>query len=325
MSNKIRTKYHFNSSTLLWEKVGKDRRELLQNLTWPAVFGLVLGIGAFFLLAMLVPSPKEKQLQAKYDATMAEYKLLSKQMDGMQEVLGDLEQRDNNLYRALLQAEPIPTASRLRGTLDVNYYDSLAVRTGSQLVADIASKADQLEKALYIQTKSYDEILALARESEIKMQNLPAIQPVLNKDLTRIASGYGWRVDPVYNTRRFHEGMDFTAPTGTDVYATGNGVVTFSGWRQGFGNVVIVDHGFNYETYYAHLSKSLVREGQQVKRGDIIALVGNTGKSTGPHLHYEVHYKGAPVDPRNFYFMDLSPEDYDRMVQLANNAGNMLD
>ena len=319
------TKYHFNPSTLLWERVGEDKKELLQKLTWPAVFGLVLGIGTFFLLAMFVPSPKEKQLQAKYEATLSEYKLLSKQMDGMQEVMNDLEQRDNNLYRALLQAEPIPTASRLRGSMDVNYYDSLAVQTGSQLVADIASKADQLEKALYVQTKSYDEILALAKESEVKMQNLPAIQPVLNKDLTRIASGYGWRVDPVYNTRRFHEGMDFTAPTGTDVYATGNGTVTFSGWRQGFGNVIIINHGFNYETYYAHLFKSLVREGQQVKRGDIIALVGNTGKSTGPHLHYDVHYKGAPVDPRNCYFMDLSPEDYDRMVQLANNAGNMLD
>ncbi|MBO4621370.1 MAG: M23 family metallopeptidase [Paludibacteraceae bacterium] len=325
MNSQKSAKYHFNPSTLSWEKVVTGRRELLQKITWPAIFGLVLGVGTFFLFAMFVPSPKEKQLQAKYDAAITEYMLLSKQMDGMQEVMNDLEQRDNNLYRALLQAEPIPTASRLRGSMDVNYYDSVAVQTGSQLIADIAGKADQLEKALYVQTKSYDEILALAKESEVKMQNLPAIQPVLNKDLTRIASGYGWRVDPVYNTRRFHEGMDFTAPTGTDVYATGNGTVTFSGWRQGFGNVVIIDHGFNYETYYAHLSKSLVREGQRVIRGDIIALVGNTGKSTGPHLHYEVHFKGAPVDPRNFYFMDLSPEDYDRMVQLANNAGNMLD
>ena len=325
MNSQKSAKYHFNPSTLSWEKVVTGRRELLQKITWPAIFGLVLGVGTFFLFALFVPSPKEKQLQAKYDAAITEYKLLSKQMDGMQEVMNDLEQRDNNLYRALLQAEPIPTASRLRGSMDVNYYDSVAVQTGSQLIADIAGKADQLEKALYVQTKSYDEILALAKESEVKMQNLPAIQPVLNKNLTRIASGYGWRVDPVYNTRRFHEGMDFTAPTGTDVYATGNGTVTFSGWRQGFGNVVIIDHGFNYETYYAHLSKSLVREGQRVIRGDIIALVGNTGKSTGPHLHYEVHFKGAPVDPRNFYFMDLSPEDYDRMVQLANNAGNMLD
>ena len=302
-----------------------NRKEIVRKITWPFVGGLVVAIAAFILFALFVPSPKEKQLQAKYDAALTEYELLSKQMDGMQEVLNDLEQRDANLYRALLEAEPIPTASRLRGSMDAYYYDSLATRTGSGLVADMALKADQLEKSLYIQTKSYDEILELAKETEVKMQNLPAIQPVLNKDLTRVASGYGWRVDPVYHTKRFHEGMDFTAPTGTDVYATGNGTVTFSGWRQGFGNLVIVDHGFNYETYYAHLSKSLVHAGQRVTRGDIIALVGNTGKSTGPHLHYEVHYKGSPVDPRNFYFLDLSPEDYDRMVQLANNAGNMLD
>ena len=302
-----------------------NRKEILRKITWPFVGGLMVAIAAFIVMALFVPSPKEKQLQAKYDAALTECELMSKQMDGMQEVLNDLEQRDANLYRALLEAEPIPTASRLRGSMDAYYYDSLATRTGSQLVADMARKADQLEKSLYIQTKSYDEILELAKETEVKMQNLPAIQPVLNKDLTRVASGYGWRVDPVYHTKRFHEGMDFTANTGTDVYATGNGTVSFSGWRQGFGNCVIINHGFNYESLYAHLVKSLVREGQQVKRGDIIALVGSTGKSTGPHLHYEVHYKGVPVDPRNFYFLDLSPEDYDRMVQMANNAGNMLD
>ena len=303
----------------------KNRKEIVRKITWPFVGGLMVAVAAFIVMALFVPSPKEKQLQVKYDAALTEYELLSKQMDGMQEVLNDLEQRDANLYRALLEAEPIPTASRLRGSMDAYYYDSLATRTGSQLVADMARKADQLEKSLYIQTKSYDEILELAKETEVKMQNLPAIQPVLNKDLTRVASGYGWRVDPVYHTKRFHEGMDFTANTGTDVYATGNGTVSFSGWRQGFGNCVIINHGFNYESLYAHLVKSLVHEGQQVKRGDIIALVGSTGKSTGPHLHYEVHYKGVPVDPRNFYFLDLSPEDYDRMVQMANNAGNMLD
>jgi len=157
------------------------------------------------------------------------------------------------------------------------------------------------------------------------MENIPAIQPVLNKDLKRMASGYGWRVDPVYHVRRFHEGMDFTAPVGTDIFATGNGIVTYAGWRQGYGETIEIDHGFNYATRYAHCSKLLVRVGQKVKRGDVIALVGNTGKSTGPHLHYEVHYLGRPIDPRNYYFYDLSPEDYDKMVQISSNMGNMLD
>ncbi len=157
------------------------------------------------------------------------------------------------------------------------------------------------------------------------MENLPAIQPVLNKDLKRMASGYGWRIDPVYHIRRFHEGMDFTAPVGTDIYATGNGTVVYSGWRQGYGETVEIDHGMGYATRYAHCSKRLVRVGQKVKRGDVIAKVGNTGKSTGPHLHYEVHSQGRPVDPRNFYFYDLSPEEYDEMVRLSSNMGNMMD
>ena len=140
-----------------------------------------------------------------------------------------------------------------------------------------------------------------------------------------MASGYGWRIDPVYHIRRFHEGMDFTAPIGTDIYATGNGTVVYSGWKQGYGETVEVDHGFGYATRYAHCSKRIARVGQKVKRGDVIAKVGNTGKSTGPHLHYEVHYQGRPIDPRNYYFYDLSPEDYDKMVQLSDNMGNMMD
>jgi murein DD-endopeptidase MepM/ murein hydrolase activator NlpD len=165
----------------------------------------------------------------------------------------------------------------------------------------------------------------MAKTQEIRMENIPAIQPVMNKDLTRVASGYGVRIDPVYHVRRMHTGMDFTAPIGTDIYATGNGTVTFVGWKQGYGNTVVIDHGFGYSTLYAHLYKSLVRVGHKVKRGDVIALVGNSGKSTGPHLHYEVRLQNHPIDPRNFYFYDLSPEDYDRMIQLSNNFGEMLD
>jgi murein DD-endopeptidase MepM/ murein hydrolase activator NlpD len=147
----------------------------------------------------------------------------------------------------------------------------------------------------------------------------------MNKDLKRVASGYGMRIDPVYHVRKFHQGMDFTAPTGTEIFATGNARVEFTGWKQGYGNTVILDHGYGYKTLYAHLYKSLVRKGQKVRRSDIIALVGNTGKSTGPHLHYEVRLNGKPVDPRNYYFYDLSPEEYDQMIQLSNNFGQMLD
>ena len=255
----------------------------------------------------------------------AQLEVMERQVDQMQVVMADLTQRDDNLYRAILGAEPIPQSVRLGATQQINYYDSLARMSNLQLSADLQRKVDVLEKEMYVQARSYDEILELAKKQEVRMENIPAIQPVLNENLKHMASGYGWRIDPVYHVRRFHQGMDFSAPVGTDIFATGNGTVTYSGWRQGYGETVEIDHGFNYSTRYAHCSKRLVHVGQKVKRGDVIALVGNTGKSTGPHVHYEVHYHNQPIDPRNFYFYDLSPEDYDRMVQLSSNMGNMMD
>ena len=197
--------------------------------------------------------------------------------------------------------------------------------SNSQIAADLARKVDILEKEVYVQANSFNEIVDLARKQEVRMASIPAIQPVYNKDLKRVASGWGFRVHPIYHTRKFHYGMDFTAPTGTEVMATGQARVSFVGWKQGYGNTVILDHGFGYQTLYAHLFKSLVRVGQKVSRGDVIALVGNTGMSVGSHLHYEVHLRGTPVDPRNYYYIDLSPEDYDRMIQLSNNFGQTFD
>lgn len=317
-------KYIFNPVTLAMEQVETTARDVIRRITWPILIGLISGVGLFFLFVMIFPSPREKQLLERYDNLRAQTKLLDEQVDRMQLVLNDLQMRDDNLYRALLQAEPIPMNVRLGAARPAAYYDSIASQTNWQLSAELTRKLDIIENELYMQAKSYEEIIDYARNQEIRMENIPAIQPVLNKDLTRMASGYGWRVDPVYGTRRFHEGMDFTAPTGTDVYATGNGRIIEAGWQQGYGNRIVIDHGFGYHTLYAHLHKILKRSGT-VHRGDVIGLVGSTGKSTGPHLHYEVHYHGAPVDPRNYYFQDLSPEDYDRMVQMSSNAGNMLD
>ncbi len=288
------------------------------------LLGAAFGIIFFFLFFMFFPSPREKQVAQERDALKTQYQILEKQVDQMQLVLGDLQQRDDNLYRVLFQAEPIPLSVRM-GIPHVNYYDSLLQMSNWQVATDITRKVDAIEKQLYVQAKSYDEIIEWAKTQEVRMEYIPAIQPVLNKDLTRVASGYGYRVDPVYHVRRFHQGMDFTAPTGTDVYATGKGQVFSTGWKQGYGNTVVIDHGFGYKTLYAHLYKSLVRKGQKVNRGDVIALVGNTGKSTGPHLHYEVRFKDRPIDPRNFYFQDLSPEEYYTMVQLSNNFGYLLD
>ena len=318
-------KYKINPETLAMEQVESGLGYWLRQTGIYILSGIVLGVVFLYLFLVFFPSPREKQLLREKEAMQSQMETLNRQVDQMQIVMTDLQQRDDNLYRVLFGAEPIPLNIRQGTRRKISYYEEIAQMTNSQLSADLSLKVDVLEKELYVQAKSYDEVLELAKTQEIRMENIPAIQPVLNKDLKRVASGYGVRIDPVYHVRKFHQGMDFTAPTGTEVFATGNAKVSFVGWKQGYGNTVILDHGFGYQTLYAHLFKALVRKGQKVRRSDIIALVGNTGKSTGPHLHYEVRLHGKPVDPRNYYFYDLSPEEYDQMIQLSNNFGQMLD
>ena len=318
-------KYKINPDTLAMEQVEHGFRYWLRQTGIYILAGIVLGIGFLYLFLIFFPSPREKQLLREKATMESQLEVLNSQVDQMQVVMTDLQQRDDNLYRVLFGAEPIPLSVRQGAQRKIDYYEQLAKMTNSELAADLTLKVDLLEKETYVQAKSYDEVAQMAKEQEIRMENIPAIQPVMNKDLKRVASGYGMRIDPVYHVRKFHQGMDFTAPTGTEIFATGNARVEFTGWKQGYGNTVILDHGYGYKTLYAHLYKSLVRKGQKVRRSDIIALVGNTGKSTGPHLHYEVRLNGKPVDPRNYYFYDLSPEEYDQMIQLSNNFGQMLD
>ena len=318
-------KYKINPETLAMEQVEHGFRYWVRQTGIYILAGIVIGILFLYLFLTFFPSPREKQLLREKASMESQLEVLNSQVDQMQVVMTDLQQRDDNLYRVLFGAEPIPLSVRQGAQRKIDYYEQLAQMTNSELAADLSLKVDLLEKEIYVQAKSYDEVAQMAKEQEIRMENIPAIQPVMNKDLKRVASGYGMRIDPVYHVRKFHQGMDFTAPTGTEVFATGNAKVEFAGWKQGYGNTVILDHGYGYKTLYAHLYKTLVRKGQKVRRSDIIALVGNTGKSTGPHLHYEVRLNNKPVDPRNYYFYDLSPEEYDQMIQLSNNFGQMLD
>ena len=318
-------KYRINPDTLALERIEHGIVFWLQRSGLHILIGLIIGIGFFFVFFRFFPSPREKQMQQQFETLEAQMQLLDQRVDQMQIVMSDLSQRDDNLYRVLLGAEPIPMAVRQGATHKASYYEDLARMNNNQLLADLTLKVDVLEREMYVQANSFNEVVELAKAQEIRMENIPAIQPILNKDLKRVASGWGFRIHPIYHTRKFHYGMDFSAPTGTEVYATGNAKVVYTGWRQGYGNTVVLDHGFGYKTLYGHLFKSLVRVGQKVKRGDIIALVGNTGASVGPHLHYEVHLNGRPIDPRNYYFIDLSPEEYDRMIQLSNNFGQTFD
>lgn len=322
---KGKKKYKINPQTLALEQVEHGLRYWLRQTGIYIFGGIVLGVVFLYLFLYFFPSPREKQLLKEKETIQSQMEVLNSQVDQMQIVMADLQQRDDNLYRVLFGAEPIPLSIRQGTQRKIDYYEQIAQMTNSQLTADLTLKVDILEKELYVQAKSYDEILELTKTKEIRMENIPSIQPVMNKDLKRVASGYGMRIDPVYHVRRFHQGMDFTAPTGTEIFATGNAKVEFAGWKQGYGNTVILDHGYGYKTLYAHCYKILVRKGQRVRRSDVIALVGNTGKSTGPHLHYEVRLNGRAVDPRNYYFNDLSPEEYDQMIQLSNNFGEMLD
>lgn len=320
-----KSKYHFNPETLSYEKIELSILKRIKQFAIHFFTSFFLGVIFFLVFVFTVESPYQKNLRAENNKIQAQYNLLDKRLDIVQEVLLDLQQRDDNLYRVVFQAEPIPYTVRKGEYGGTNRYEYIKEFTSSEIVLNTSKRASEISRQIYIQSKSFDEIMLLAKNKAQMLECIPAIQPVFNKNLKRMASGYGMRIDPVYHTPKFHAGMDFTAPIGTKIFATGNGVVTSAGWKQGYGNCVIINHGFGYGTLYGHMSSIKARAGQRVKRGDIIGLVGNTGKSTGPHLHYEVHLKGKPVNPQNYYFRDLSPADYDKMLQFTNNSAQVFD
>ncbi len=320
-----RKKFYFNPETIDYEEIQITFSKRLRQVLFHTLSGILLGIAFFFLFVSIIKSPKEKELAQEKSRIEGQYKALKGQIKEMQAILSDIEERDNNLYRVVLQAEPIPADARRAAGGNIEYYERLMKMTNSEIVIETSKQFNELRKQLYVQSRSFDEIVSLVKNHGKMLECIPAIQPVLNKDLTRVASGWGYRIDPIYRTQKFHYGMDFTAPTGTEIFATGKGIVTKVGWEQGYGNSIKINHGYGYETFYAHLSDFNVKMGQTVIRGEVIGYVGNTGKSTGPHLHYEVHQKGVPVNPQNFYSLDLTPEEYDRMVQLSENYGQTLD
>ena len=317
-------KFHFNPKTLTYERIDNTIRHKIKKLGSHLITSILSGLACFVVFAMLFDSPRERILRSENAQLEAQYKFVNIQLDQLQEVLTDMQQRDDNLYRVVVQAEPIPTTIRNAWSESLQYED-LRKKTNSELAVSTIKKLDNIRRQLYIQSLSFDEIVDLAKNKEEKFLCIPAIQPVLNKDLKRMASGYGIRIDPIYKTPKMHTGMDFTGSMNTEIYATGKGVVEFIGWMQGYGNTIIINHGFNYKTLYGHLNGNKVKVGSKVNRGDVIAYMGSTGKSTGVHLHYEVHYRGRPTNPQNYYFMDLNPEEYDRMVQLSSNYGNVFD
>lgn len=321
-----RTKYKFNPDSLSFDRVKLGVRALLFRLLAYFTGSVIIALLYWVIFAAFFDSPKEKALIREVQQLTIQYDLINREMQNVEDVLEDLRKTDDNLYRTIFEAEPIPATLREGGVGGVNRYKSLEGYNNSNIVIETVSRLDKIRKKVYLQSKSFDDLIELAKNKEEMLRSVPAILPISNKDLTRTASGYGLRVHPIYKIIKFHYGMDFTAPAGTDVYSTGNGIViAVTSSQRGLGKHIIIDHGFGYVSIYAHLSNFNVRLGQKVQRGDIIGFVGSTGTSVANHLHYEIKLNGANVDPVNYYFEDLSAEEYVRMIEIASKTGQSFD
>lgn len=326
MAKKV--KYYFDTESLAYRKI---KPKLSKKLGYIGLFVLASALFGFLCFVVLLNTPyfetPKDRLQAREIETMKlRYAILNKKMEQIDEVLEDIEERDNNIYRAYFNTSAIPTEQRKAGFGGVNRYKELEGFNNSDLVINTSKKVDIISKQLAIQSKSLDEILALAKQKNKLLSAIPAIQPVKNEQMKRMASGYGYRSDPFTKARKMHQGMDFTAPTGTPIFATGDGVVRRAdNTASGYGNHIVIQHGYGYETLYGHLSKYKVKAGQRVKRGDIIGYIGSTGRSEAPHLHYEVHKDGKPVNPINFYYGNISAAEYTIISKLANQENQSLD
>lgn len=319
--------YKYNPDSLSYTAVKHGIKYYISRGLVHISFGVVLGVALFFAFVYILDSPEEKKLKREKQELLAQYDLMNRKLEQIEIVLDDIQQRDENIYRVIYEADSIPTSVRKAGFGGVNRYEELEGMTNSEMVIATAKRLDVASKQLYVQSLSFDEIVELLKRDKELISCMPAIMPINNKDLRRTASGWGWRIHPIYKIKKFHEGMDFSAPIGTEIYATGDGVVSevktsFSG----YGKHVKIDHGFGYQTLYAHMSSFNVRKGQKIKRGDIIGYVGSTGTSTAPHLHYEVVKKGRKVNPQLYYFQeDLTAEEYERMINISTNTNKTFD
>ncbi|HHU98795.1 MAG TPA: M23 family metallopeptidase [Bacteroidales bacterium] len=321
-----KTKYKYNHETLSFDRIKLGLRQIFLRFFGYFVASLLLAGIYGFIFAFIFDSPQEKVLKREIAQLTLQYELMNREMENVEKVLTHLQETDDNLYRTIFETEPVPSSYREGGIGGVNRYQELEGFSNSELVIETARRLDRIRKKIYVQSESFDELVAFAMEKEEMLSSIPAIQPLSNKDLKRTASGFGYRIHPIYKISKFHSGMDFTAPTGTEVYATGNGVIrTVKSARRELGNHIIIDHGFGYQTVYAHLDRFNVRVGQKVKRGDVIGFVGSTGLSTAPHLHYEVLANGKHVDPALYYFNDLTPEEYERMLEISSKSGQTFD
>lgn len=316
--------YNYNPETDNFERFYPSLRQRLSHGLRLCLTALALAAVFVIIFNYIVATPNEKNLRAENKRLKSQYGIISARLDNMLEVMDRMEERDDNFYRVVMQLDPVSTAQRLSGIDYGNRYSQLSKLSDSRLVEQLSTRMNVLEKRIYSQLQSFDRLQEALHNQQDKLAHIPSVLPINIEDYT-MSSGYGYRVDPIYGASKFHEGLDFAAAKGTNVFATGDGIVTVAGREKGYGNCIDIEHGYNYLTRYAHLSEILVKPGEEVKRGQLIGKVGSTGKSTGPHLHYEVRYKDTPQNPVNFYFMDLTPDEYYEMIRLAETAGHVMD
>jgi murein DD-endopeptidase MepM/ murein hydrolase activator NlpD len=323
-----KVKYYYDTESLAYRIITPLKRRSFAYIMLFLLSSALFGFLAFVVLlnTPYFETPKDKLQAREIDNLKIQYAILNRKIDQVDEVLNALEDRDNNLYRAYFNSSPISEEDRKAVFGIENRYKDLAGYNNSDLIINTTKRVDVLTKQLVVQSKSLDEILKLAKSKEKLLAAIPAIQPIRNENLKRMASGFGYRSDPFTKARKFHEGMDFTAKMGTPVFASGDGIVSRAdNTASGFGNHIVIRHGFGYETLYAHLSRYKARVGQYVKRGDIIGYVGSTGRSEAPHLHYEVHKNGDVVNPLNFYYGNISAAEYVAISKIANQENQSLD
>ena len=321
-----KVKYYYDSETLSYRKVVRKKRTTAKYIFVFLLASALFGFFTVLIVSQYFESPKEKALARELQNLELQYELLDKKMDEAELVLNNLEERDNAIYRLYFEANPIPSEQRRQGFGGINRYKQFEGYDNSKLIVNANQRIDIIQKQIVVQSKSLDEIAVLAEDKEKFLEAIPAIQPVNNEDLTRMASGYGYRIDPFTKARKFHYGMDFTAPRGTPIYAAGDGVVKRAdAGSSGYGRHIRIDHGYGYVSLYAHLYKYNVKKNQKVKRGDLIGFVGSSGRSEAPHLHYEIFKDGERINPINFYYGNLSPEEFATMLELSQQENQSLD
>lgn len=321
-----KTRYTFNTKTLAYEehKVTSGQRIFKSFLF--LITALALSALIIFFAYTFLSSPKERMLNREIAQYELQFDIMNDRLDQMQKLMNELSDRDDNIYRVIFEAEPIPKTVRQAGYGGIDRYAKLEGYSNSELLTSTAKKLDKIASQVYVQSKSFDEVYEMAKDKEKMLASIPAIQPVHNLDLKRLSSFYGYRPDPIYKVKKFHRGVDFSAPQGTPIYAPGEGkVIKVKSSRKGYGNQIEIDHGYGYVTFYAHIKDFNVKRGDFVKRGQEIATIGNTGKSTAPHLHYEVRKDGKAVNPIYFFFNDLTPAEYEALLELSKLPNQSLD